>query len=107
MRKAKMNGFTKDPIRVLNNLMIEMEPNADYRVFWYSLYLLPVIWVVFLLLKVISFDFFYANLCLMSFLLTGANLYGYYHCDKDQAANLGKYGKNAVVNIVSKGIIGS
>lgn len=59
-----------------------------------------------LALKVLSIDLFYINLCLLSFLLTGANLYGYYHCDKEQSAQLGKYGKSAVVSIVARSIAG-
>ena len=84
-----------------------METNADYRIFWYSLYLTPVIWLVFLFFKIISFDIFNANQCLISFLLTGANLYGYYHCDKEQANKITGLGKSAVVTIVSKGIMAS
>ncbi len=85
----------------------KLEPNTDYRVFWYTLYLVPVIWAILLFFKVISLDLFDGNLCMISFLLTGANLYGYYHCDKEQQANLGKFGRNTVVNIVSRGLIGA
>ena len=104
-----MNGYTKDlnKVRLLEVLILEMEKNTDHRVFWYSLYLFPAIWSVLTLLKLISIDLFYFNLCLMSFLLTGANLYGYYHCDKEQAERLEKYGKSAALGVFTNAILGS
>ena len=65
-----------------------------------------MIWLVLLLINILSLNFFNANLCLISFVLVGANLYGYYHCDKEQAANIQKYGRGTVVSIVANAIAG-
>ncbi len=83
----------------------KIEPNTDYRVFWYSMYIFGLIWAVLLFLKIISFNIFYANLCLISFILIATNLNGYWNCDKEQKGQMMKYGQGMIVSIVANKLI--
>lgn len=56
---------------------------TDSFVFWTGLYLTPVIWVVFALKNLLSLGILWINVCIICFMLSSANLVGYYKCQKD------------------------
>lgn len=53
---------------------------TDSFVFWTALYATPVIWIFFALMDLLSFKFFWLNVCAINFVLTSSNLVGYYKC---------------------------
>ncbi|KAK9727554.1 Golgi apparatus membrane protein tvp23 [Basidiobolus ranarum] len=59
-------------------------PNGvDSRMFWYSLYATPIVWLFFALIAIIRFNFQWLLIVGVAIVLSGANLMGYMKCDKD------------------------
>ncbi|CCH59028.1 hypothetical protein TBLA_0B01840 [Henningerozyma blattae CBS 6284] len=54
----------------------------DSKLFWWSLYLTPVVWVVFAIFCVLRLKLFYLIVVLVGVGLTGWNAYGFRCCDK-------------------------
>lgn len=54
----------------------------DSKLFWWSLYLTPVIWGVFALFCILRLKVFYLLLVIVGMVLTGWNAYGFRCCDK-------------------------
>ena len=79
--------------------------SIDTKIFWGSIYLTPCFW--FLLIPVEFFSFNIMNFleCVISFVLTFSNLYGYYKCSKEQNKKirdyLGKQSQKGITNIIS------
>lgn len=64
-------------------------PNpVDSRIFWWSLYLYPVIWLCLGLIAVLRFQFSWLLVIGMALVLGGTNLIGYTKCDKDARKKL-------------------
>jgi hypothetical protein len=68
--------------------VFESKPNpqlnkSDTRVFWWSLYIFPVIWVVFGIIEIFRFKITWIPCVIVGFLLTSTNLVGYLKCDRD------------------------
>ena len=58
--------------------------SIDTNVFWISLYVSAIFWAVFTFLELIGLKFIWFLLCLIGFILTSSNLFGYYKCSGDQ-----------------------
>ncbi len=58
--------------------------SIDTTVFWMSLYIAPGFWGVFLILELIGLKLMWFLSCLIGFILTFSNTFGYYKCSKDQ-----------------------
>jgi hypothetical protein len=58
----------------------------DRTVFWTVLYGTPAIWTALLLLGIIKFALNWLLIVVMALALSGANVYGYYRCSKEQKA---------------------
>ena len=56
---------------------------TDYFVFWSSLYMMPIIWAIFMFVDLISLKIFWVIVAFTCMLLSGANVVGYYKCQKD------------------------
>lgn len=56
---------------------------TDSFVFWSALYLTPLVWGFFGFMDLLSLKFFWVNVCFICFLLSSANVVGYYKCQKD------------------------
>ncbi|SCW04300.1 LAFE_0H10506g1_1 [Lachancea fermentati] len=54
----------------------------DSRLFWWSTYVTPVVWIVFGVMCLLQFKFLYLILVAMAICLTGWNAYGFRNCDK-------------------------
>jgi hypothetical protein len=55
----------------------------DSRVFWASLYVTPVVWVLLAIVAVLKFNFGWLLICAVAIALSASNTYGYMQCDKD------------------------
>ncbi|KAL1925332.1 uncharacterized protein VTP21DRAFT_215 [Calcarisporiella thermophila] len=66
---------SRDPSHKLNA--------ADSRIFWWSLYLYPVIWLFFGFISLLKLSFSWLLVIAVAILLNAANVYGYTQCDKD------------------------
>ena len=58
--------------------------SIDTTIFWLSLYAAPVFWGVFFVLELIGLKLMWTLACLIGFILTGSNAFGYYKCSGDQ-----------------------
>jgi Eukaryotic protein of unknown function (DUF846) len=58
----------------------------DRTVFWTVLYATPIIWSALFLLGVLKFAVSWLLIVVMALALSMANVYGYYKCSKEQAA---------------------
>lgn len=64
-------------------------PNPiDYRLFWWSLYLYPAIWVGLAFVSLLRLNFSWLIVTGMAIVLCGTNLVGYTKCDKDARKKL-------------------
>ncbi|GMH79187.1 hypothetical protein TrST_g6980 [Triparma strigata] len=64
-------------------------PNkSDSSIFWTFLYLPFLVWSLFLVLGFVRLKFQWLPICLVSLSLSGANIYGYYKCSKEQKGKL-------------------
>ena len=62
----------------------DKEKSIDTTIFWMSLYLGPLFWGIFLFLELIGLRLMWFLACLISFILTFSNAFGYYKCSSDQ-----------------------
>ena len=62
----------------------QKEKSIDTTIFWMSLYIGPIFWGVFLFLELIGLKLMWVLACLISFILTFSNAFGYYKCSNEQ-----------------------
>ena len=60
------------------------ERSIDTTIFWMSLYIAPAFWAVFLFLELIGLKLMWFLACLIGFILTFSNTFGYYKCSNEQ-----------------------
>ena len=58
--------------------------SIDTTIFWMSLYIAPLFWAVFIFLEIIGLRIMWFLLCIICFILTFSNAFGYYKCSGDQ-----------------------
>ena len=58
--------------------------SIDTTIFWMSIYVTPLFWGVFIILEIIGLRFMWLLLCLISFILSFSNAFGYYKCSGEQ-----------------------
>ena len=58
--------------------------SIDTTIFWMSLYISPIFWGVFLFLELIGLKLMWFLSCLIAFILTFSNTFGYYKCSGEQ-----------------------
>jgi Eukaryotic protein of unknown function (DUF846) len=58
----------------------------DSTVFWTVLYMTPVLWAALFILGLLHFALDWLLICVIALALSMANVYGYYKCSKEQAA---------------------
>ena len=58
--------------------------SIDTTIFWMSIYATPLFWGIFIILEMISLRFMWFLLCIIGFILTFSNAFGYYKCSGDQ-----------------------
>lgn len=84
---------------IFESLEEEAHANSmDKYMFWGVLLLSPVVWIVFFIANALTFSIFWSMCCLFNLILTGANLVGYWKCNKDYQKKLkGLLGAAAVM----------
>ena len=79
--------------------------SIDTKIFWGSIYLTPFFWFVLIPVEFFSFNIMNFLECVISFVLTFSNLYGYYKCSKEQKKKikdyLSKQGQKGITNMFS------
>ena len=65
--------------------------SIDTTIFWISLYITPVFWGVFFVLELIGLKLMWTLACLIGFILTGSNTFGYYKCSGEQKKKIQEY----------------
>jgi hypothetical protein len=70
-------------------------------VFWWSLYLFELLWIVFALIALLKLNFGWLLLCGVALALNTANLMGYWKCDNDARAKLSGMAGGWMGNIMS------
>ena len=60
------------------------ESNIDSKVFWGSLYIAPLFWLVFVFFNIISLEWIWALVCFVSMSLGASNMIGYFKCSGEQ-----------------------
>ena len=65
------------------------ESNVDRRTFWISLYGFAALWVILFVWESIAFNFTWAFLCLISMVISGINVVGFFKCSKIQQKKAG------------------
>ena len=58
--------------------------SIDTTIFWMSLYIAPLFWGIFLFLELIGLKIMWFLACLIAFILTFSNTFGYYKCSGEQ-----------------------
>ena len=71
----------------------------DSRLFWWGLYLTPVLWVLLLVLGVLRLKFEYIPIILAAIAMSMANIIGYTKCSRDADAKM----KNMVASGIKSG----
>jgi len=77
-----------------NSWLFESKDNrvinkTDSRIFWGALYIAPVVWLVFAIVSLVSFNFKWLLVDIVALSFNLANLIGYYKCEKDAKQKLG------------------
>lgn len=63
----------------------------DGRIFWWTLYLNPVIWILLGVACVLKLSISYLLVVIIALTLSGANIIGYYKCNKDATEQIKSY----------------
>jgi Eukaryotic protein of unknown function (DUF846) len=63
----------------------------DGRIFWWTLYATPVAWVLLGVVCILKFNLSYLVIVVIAITLAGANIVGYYKCDKDATEQMRNY----------------
>ncbi|OSX80508.1 hypothetical protein BU14_0051s0027 [Porphyra umbilicalis] len=70
---------------------------TDGRIFWWSLYLTPIVWVLLGVVCVLKFNLSYLLLVVVALVLSSANIVGYYKCSKDATEQMRAYVQQTVL----------
>ncbi len=86
--------------------------SIDTTIFWGSLYITPIFWIVMTFIKLIGFKIMYFLECLIAFILTFSNTIGYYKCSGEQKkkltsflANKGQEGFSKILNYSANAMV--
>lgn len=64
---------------------------TDGRIFWWTLYITPIIWLGLGVICVLKFNISYLLMVVIALVLSGANIIGYYKCNKDATEQIRSY----------------
>jgi len=83
----------------------------DSTVFWWVLYVTPVIWSFFLIIGVLKFELGWLINVFMAIALSLANLHGYYKCSNEQKLKLDQFmqqgREQGAVTLLRTGVLGA
>ena len=69
----------------------EKAKSIDTTIFWLSLYITPVFWGIFFILELIGLKLMWTLACLIGFILTASNTFGYYKCSGEQRKKIEEF----------------
>ena len=84
--------------------MRKIDP-GEKRIFWLTLYVAPMIWLVFLSSSLMKLNFNYALVCAMAIAMLGTNLIGYIKCSKDQKDQISGYVRQGMISALTRGYL--
>lgn len=64
---------------------------TDGRIFWWTLYLAPIVWAGLGVVCVLKLDLSYLLMVFIALTLSGANIVGYYKCNRDATDQIKNY----------------
>ncbi|CAN8068033.1 unnamed protein product [Agarophyton chilense] len=64
---------------------------TDGRIFWWTLYISPIIWALLGIICVLKFNVSYLLIVVIALTLSSANIVGYYKCNKDATEQIKNY----------------
>ena len=64
---------------------------TDGRIFWWTLYASPIAWIGLGVVCVLKFNISYLLMVVIALVLNGANIVGYYKCNRDATDQIRKY----------------
>ncbi|KAJ8903384.1 hypothetical protein NDN08_004492 [Rhodosorus marinus] len=70
----------------------------DSRLFWWSMYLQPVLWVGLGIVCIFRFEFTWLLVVAVALILTGTNLVAYFKCSRQQQEQMRSYMASAVMD---------
>lgn len=71
---------------------------TDSRIFWWTLYATPVVWILLGVVCVLKFNLSYLVMVATAIILSSANIVGYYKCDKDATEQMKNYIQKTVLS---------
>ncbi len=84
-------GPTRDGWRFESIPDRESINTTDSRIFWGGLYAFPAIWILLGIVCILKFDISYLVIVVIALVLSGANIVGYYKCNKDATEQMRAY----------------
>lgn len=79
----------------------------DGRIFWWTMYISPIIWLLLGVVCVLKFNVSYLLMVVIALLLNGANIVGYYKCNKDATEQIRNYiGKSMLGHAMERSGLG-
>jgi len=73
----------------------------DSTVFWWTLYLYPLCWIVLAMIALFSLKLTWLIICVLAIMLAGSNLVGYTRCSRDAKARINQLARDTVVSGLS------
>ena len=73
----------------------------DSTVFWWTLYLYPLCWIVLAMIARFSLKLTWLIICVLAIMLAGSNLVGYTRCSRDAKARINQLARDTVVSGLS------
>mmetsp|Transcript_38805 Transcript_38805/g.57028 ORF Transcript_38805/g.57028 Transcript_38805/m.57028 type:complete len:229 (-) Transcript_38805:168-854(-) len=76
--------------------------DLDSRVFWMTLWIMPLLWGIFTVSTFFSFNYGWMLCCLVALSLSGANLYGYTKCSRAANERMGGIASSVASSMMSQ-----
>ena len=83
-----------------------MTSQWDRRIFWMSLYIAPLVWILFGIASILKFNLHWLLVVVVAILMSMANVLGYLRCEKDQRSQLQTFAKQYLFRNVVKASTG-
>lgn len=64
---------------------------TDGRIFWWTLYFSPLVWILLGVVCILKMNISYLIMVVIALVLNGANIFGYYKCNKDATEQIRNY----------------
>ena len=78
---------------------------TEKRIFWWTIYGAPLVWVLFLTTSLTKLNFNYALVCLMAVGMLMTNTLGYMKCSKDQREQISGLAQRGVLSFITRGYL--